>query len=204
MPDVSPVTLVLIAVNVVVSMLGFRATGADRDGFVFIPYRVARGENLRGMWLSHLSHADGNHLMVNMLALWFFGPVVEQHLGPVQLLIVYVASGALATTAIFVLRRRDPRFRALGASGSIAGVLFAAIVLRPEMNLSLMFLPIPIPAPIFAVLYLALSSFFMGRKGSRVCHEAHIGGAVAGTAIAAVLAPHGLAPLMARLVRLVS
>jgi membrane associated rhomboid family serine protease len=202
--DLTPLTLTLIAINVVVSILGFRAAGPDRDRFVFIPYQVARGENLQGMLLSHLSHADGGHLMVNMLGLLFFGPVIERSLGSWSLLFIYVVSGAAATAAIFAIRRNNPRFRALGASGSIAGVLFAAIILRPEMNLSLMFLPIPVPAPLFAVLYIGISSYLAGRPGSRICHEAHIGGALAGAVIAAVMAPHGLAPLLARVGRLVS
>jgi membrane associated rhomboid family serine protease len=202
--DITPVTLVLIAINVVVSMLGFRAEGADRDRFVFIPHRVAKGENIQGLLLSHLSHADAGHLMVNMLGLLFFGPVVERKFGSLPMLFIYVASGAVATAAIFLIRRNNPRFRALGASGSIAGILFAAIVIHPEMNLSLMFLPIPIPAPLFAVGYLVLSSYFAGRPGSRICHEAHIGGALAGAALAAFMAPRGLAPLLARVLRLVS
>jgi membrane associated rhomboid family serine protease len=202
--DITPVTLVLIAINVVVSMLGFRATGADRDRFVFIPNRVANGENIQGMLLSHLSHADAGHLMVNMLGLLFFGPVVERTFGSLPFLFIYVASGAAATAAIFLIRRNNPRFRALGASGSIAGVLFAAIVIRPDMNLSLMFLPIPVPAPLFAVLYIGISSYFAGRPGSRICHEAHIGGALAGATLAALMAPRGLAPLVARVLRLVS
>src|SRR5438552_1985673 len=122
-------------------MFGFRASGPKRDRFVFIPYRFARGENVQGMLLSHLSHADGNHLMVNMLALLMFGPVIERHLGAMSLLVVYVAAGAIATAATFLARKHDPRFRSLGASGSTAGVLFAAIVLRPRMQLSLLFLP---------------------------------------------------------------
>lgn len=197
-------TFALIALNVVVSLVGFNATGAKRDQFVFIPYRFARGQNIVGMLLSHLSHADAGHLIVNMIGLYYFGPVVERRLGSAAFLLIYVLSGVVATTAIFLIRRHDPRFRALGASGSTAGVLFAAIVLQPTMSLFLMFLPVPIPGPIFAVLYIALSSFFMGRQGARVCHEAHVGGALAGLLIAGLLAPHGFAPLIRQISHLLS
>lgn len=194
----------VIALNVVVSLLRFVASGTTRERFVFVPYRFARGENTEGMLLSHLSHADVSHLLVNMLGLYYFGPVVEHSLGSARFLLVYVLSGALATTAIYLIRKNEPRFRVLGASGSIAGVLFAAIVLRPQMSLSLMFLPIPVPAPVFAVLYIVLSSYFVRQQGSGVCHEAHVGGALTGFALAALLAPHGLAPLIARIARLMS
>jgi membrane associated rhomboid family serine protease len=196
--------LVLIAANVVVSMFAFQASGEDRERFVFIPNRFARGDNVQGMLLSHLSHADMNHLLVNMLALYMFGPILERGLGASSLLIVYLASGAIATAATFVLRKSDPRFRSLGASGSTAGVLFAAIVLRPQMRLSLLFLPVLVPAPLFAILYVVLSSYFMGRKGARVCHEAHVGGALAGLVIGALLSPHGFAPLLERIRQMLS
>lgn len=195
----TPVTYALIALNVIVSVFGFMAQGEQRDGFVFIPSRFARGQNVQGMFLSHFSHADAGHLAMNMIALWGFAPILELSLGPASLLLVYVAAGVVATTSIFLLRRKDRRFRALGASGSVAGVLFAAIVLRPQMRLSLMLLPIPVPAPIFAVLYIVLSSWFMGRQGSRICHEAHVGGALAGLIIGGMLAPHGFAPLLYRI-----
>jgi membrane associated rhomboid family serine protease len=110
----------------------------------------------------------------------------------------------VATASILAIRSNNPSFRALGASGSIAGVLFTAIVLRPEMDLFLMFLPIPIPAPVFAVLYIALSTYLMGRQGSRVCHEAHVGGAIAGVVLGALLAPRGLSPLIERVLGLIS
>lgn len=198
------VTLLLIAVNVIVSLMGFReADGPRRDDFVFIPSRVARGQNVKGMLLSHFSHADAGHLLVNMLGLYFFGPVLERGLGSVQLLLIYVIAAAAADAAIFTIRRNDRTFRVLGASGSIAGVLFAAIVLNPYMNVGLLFIPIPIPGPIFAVLYLLLSTYFMGQHGSRVCHEAHIGGAVAGALLGALLAPHGLTPLIQRITHLI-
>jgi membrane associated rhomboid family serine protease len=204
MPLPPPVTLLLIALNVGVSMLAFsQASGPNRHRFVFIPYRVARGEDLPGLFLSHLSHADGGHLLVNMLGLYFFGPVLEHGLGAAPLLLTYVAAAAVASIAVFVLRRSDPRFRVLGASGSVSGVLFGAIVLAPGMDLFLLFLPIPIPAPIFAVLYVVLSSYFMGRTGSRICHEAHVGGAVAGLALAGLLAPQGFEPLVRRVLELV-
>jgi membrane associated rhomboid family serine protease len=205
MPLPPPTTLLILVANVAVSLLAFSRTGAlGRDAFVFVPYQVARGRNLRGFALSHLSHADGGHLLVNMLGLYFFGPVLERGLGPHALALVYVLSGLLASAAVFVIRHKDPRFRVLGASGSVAGVLFAAIVLRPDMDLYLMFVPIPVPAPLFAVLYVVLSSYFMGRTGSRVCHEAHVGGAVTGMLLAGVMSPFGFSRLLARVGDLLS
>lgn len=64
----------VIAVNVAVSLWAFRTVQHDSSGradrFLFVPYRVARGENGIGMLLAHFAHASAAHLVVNMLALY--------------------------------------------------------------------------------------------------------------------------------------
>jgi membrane associated rhomboid family serine protease len=195
------ITYALIALNVAVSLWGFSVL-KQRTGnfkrFVFAPFEAARGRNLIGILLSHFSHADWWHLIVNMLTLFFFAPVVEGHLG-IHLLTVYAASGLAATLLIFLLRRNNPDYRVLGASGCVTGVLFAAIVLVPDMRISLMILPFfPIPAPVFALLYVAYTSFLLDKGVGNVSHEAHIGGAVAGFVVAGLLSPYHFAPLLER------
>jgi len=188
----------LIALNVAVSMIAFsmmtKPAGAER--FFFSPSDVAEGRNYLGMVLSHFSHADGAHLLFNMVTLYYFGPVVEAYLGTVPMLLIYIAAGIASTVFVYYLHRKNPRYRALGASDSISGVLFAAIVLAPEMTLFLMIVPIPIPAPIFAVGYLLLSMFWMRRGGGNISHEAHLAGAFAGLILAGLLSPDGFRPLI--------
>lgn len=192
------VTIVLIGLNVVVSLLAFPALrSGDRPGrFLFEPARVAAGENVRGMLLSHFAHADLAHLFFNMLALFFFAPVVEHFLGPGGVLSVYVVSGVAATALTFIAHRRDRGYRALGASGSVSGIIFASIVLYPGMSLYLFLLPIPIPGPVFAVGYIAYSVIMARRQFGNIGHEAHIGGALAGLLIAGIVSPEGFAPLL--------
>jgi len=137
-----------------------------------------------------------------MISLYFFAPVVEYILGPVGLLIVYIVSGICASIFVFYFHRRNPAYRALGASGSISGVIFAAIVLQPSMSLYMFFIPIPIPGPIFAVGYIFLSTYLMRRGGGGVSHEAHIGGAVAGFLLAGLLYPAGFRPLLNRIAQM--
>ena len=136
-----------------------------------------------------------------MLTLWIFGQVVESLLG-IHMLTVYVASGLAATVLIFLLRRNNPDYRVLGASGSVTGILFAAIVLKPDMSIFFLIVPIPIPAPIFAVIYIAYSSFLLDKEVGNVAHEAHIGGALTGFLLAGFLSPYHFAPLLERIQRL--
>lgn len=191
------ITYALMAACVVVSLIGFLLLRSERHGahVLFIPSETAKGRNWLGTLLSHFAHADFGHLAVNMLALYFFGPRVEGALGPWMFLALYAASGLAGTLVFFLLHRKDRRRSALGASGCIAGVVFATVVVAPTTTMVFLFLPFPIPAPIFALLYLVASSLMM-RRGDHVAHEAHIGGAVAGFALAGLLFEPGFAPFL--------
>ena len=197
------VTYALLGVNVLISLYAFSQYTDRRptERFLFIPSEVAEGRNLGGMFLSQFSHGDLPHLLFNMITLYFFGPVVEQILGPMDLVLIYAVAGAAATLATFVIHKREPMYRALGASGAISGVLFAAIVLFPEMSLYFM-VPIPIPAPIFAIGYVVISIIAARRRRGNVGHEAHIGGALAGLVLAGVLSSYGFGPLIERMGRM--
>jgi membrane associated rhomboid family serine protease len=196
-------TYILIGLNVAVSLWAFsvmRKRGDFRK-FLFIPAEAAKGRNLEGALLSNFSHADLWHLIFNMLSLFYFGPVVENYLGK-YMLAVYALSGIAALLLVFILRRGNPLYRVLGASGSITGILFAAIVLKPDMSVYFMVLPIPIPAPLFAGIYILYSTFLLDRDVGNISHEAHIGGALTGFIMAGLLSPYGFGPLMERIHRL--
>jgi membrane associated rhomboid family serine protease len=156
------------------------------------------------MILSHFAHADSGHLLFNMLTLYFFGPVVEVTLGALNMLLIYVSAGIVATLFVYYLHRLDPGYRALGASDSVTGIIFAAIVLLPEMDVYFFFVSVPIPAPLFAVGYVVLSTYLMRRGGGYISHEAHLAGAISGLLLAGLLAPGGFDPLLRRIQNLLS
>jgi membrane associated rhomboid family serine protease len=192
------ITILLILVNVVISMTAFSAfrRRMNPERYLFIPAEIAEGRNRQGMVLSSFAHADLGHLFFNMLTLYFFAPVVEQILGSLSLLAIYILSGAAASLLTYLVHKHDPRYRALGASGSVSGVIFASIVVYPQMSLYLFFIPVPIPGPIFAVGYIAVSIYLAKRQFGNIGHEAHIGGALAGLLLGGLLAPLGFAPLV--------
>jgi membrane associated rhomboid family serine protease len=194
-------TYLLIGINVLVSLIAFSRMNsvAGAGMFFFSPNEVSKGTNYQGMILSHFAHADGAHLLFNMLTLYSFGPVVEQGLGPLYMLLIYVTAGFLSTLFVYYLHRADPRYRALGASDSVSGIIFAAIVLLPGMSIYFYFIPVPIPAPLFAVGYILISTFLMRRGGGHISHEAHIAGAISGLLLAGLLAPEGFGPLIERI-----
>lgn len=196
-----PVVLVaVVAVNVVVSLLGFRALRAERPGaerFLFVPYQVARGENGAGMLAAHFAHASVLHLAFNMIALYSFATPVLDAVGPVRFLLIYAVAGLGSDLVVFALRRDDPTYRCLGASGSVFGIVMAAIVIDPTTSVVLFFVPVPIPGPIFMLGYALIAVVLIAQKRrGRISHEGHLGGAIAGLALGGVLAPRGLDPLL--------
>lgn len=197
------ITYGLVLLNVLISLWAFSALkkNGDMRRFVFAPFEFVRGRSRMGLLLSHFAHADLWHLFFNMMTLFIFGPVVERMLG-LHMLTIYIGSGLAATLLVFILRRNNPVYRVLGASGSITGVLFAAIVINPEMSVFFLIVPVPIPAPIFAALYIAYSTFLLDREIGNVSHEAHIGGSITGFILAGLLSPHHFGPLVERIQRL--
>src|SRR5262249_23692042 len=194
-------TNLLIGINVLVSLIGFsKMNSVTGDSmFFFSPSEVSAGRNYLGMVLSHFAHADATHLLFNMLTLYFFGPVVEMGLGALSMLLIYVSAGIFSTLFVYYRHRADPNYRALVASDSVTGIIFAAIVLVPQMSVFFLFIPVPIPAPLFAVAYIVISTYLIRREGGRISHEAHVAGAISGLLLAGLLAPGGFGPLLDRI-----
>ena len=100
-----------------------------------------------------------------------------------RLLTLYI--GSVLGGGLFALRyhRNTPHYSAVGASGGVVGVLFAAIVLFPQMRLALLFFPVPIPGYIFALVYLGYTLYGMRKQNDQIGHTAHLGGALTGVAL---------------------
>jgi len=195
------VLLVIVAVNVVVSLFGFRALrpgdGGRSDAFLFVPNEVARGENGVGMLLAHFSHASFMHLAFNMIALYSFAGTVLSFVGPADFLLIYVVAGLGSDLVVFAVHNADPTYRCLGASGSVFGIMMAAVVLDPTISIAFFFVPVPIPGPVFMLGYAVISVFLIKRsRRGGISHEGHLGGAIVALALTGLLAPQGLTPLL--------
>ena len=140
------------------------------------------------MLSSGFLHADMMHLIFNMLTLWFFAPVVINHLGSFSFILVYFGSLIFGSLLTMVFHKNDYGYRAVGASGAVTGVLYSAILLQPDMMLGIFFI-IPMPAYLFGILYLLYSIYGIKAKNDNIGHTAHFGGAVGGYLITLVKEP---------------
>lgn len=186
MGDLSLVTIIIIAINVLVSFKGFNDVG------FFEKYKFNSGEIKKGakyqIITSGFLHVDTSHLFVNMLTLYFFANVVLTGLGPVGFVIVYLASLILGNLLSYFFHKDESSYSAVGASGAVMGILYSAILLQPNMMLGLFFI-IPIPAYVFGIGYLLYTIYGMKRKLGNIGHDAHFGGAVGGYVLTLILAP---------------
>lgn len=173
--------IALIVIIVANALISFKAFD---DQFFFRKYEfhigsIRAGEHLR-MFTSAFLHVDIAHLAFNMLTLYFFAPVVITFLGTPSFLIIYLGSLICGNLLTLQFHKDEYHYRAVGASGAVTGILYAAILLNPDMNLFLFFIPIPIPAYIFGIGYLLYSIYGMKSRNDNIGHTAHFGGAIGG------------------------
>ena len=153
------------------------------------PYEVSRGRRRWTVVTSAFVHADFAHLLFNSMTLWFFGPGLERIIGSPRFGLLYAIGLLVSPWRSLMKHRDDPDYATLGASGAISAVLFASIVYRPLDRISFLLLPVPIPAPLFAVGYLAYTWWSARQQRDRINHDAHLGGALAGLAFVALTDP---------------
>jgi membrane associated rhomboid family serine protease len=182
-------TLVLIAATCLVSYLAWKDRG-QLDKLMLWPPAVARGE-----WYRLLSygfvHADGAHLLFNMVTLYFFGGLVEalfaEKLGPIGYVLFYLGAIVASILPTYTRHRDDPSYRSLGASGAVSAVLFTFILVQPWSLIFVFF--VPVPAIVYAVLYVCYSIWMDRRGQDNVNHSAHLWGAAYGVAVSLVIEP---------------
>ena len=182
------VVLVLIAANALVSFKGF----SDRlfiERYKFQVGPILKGDQLR-MLTSGFLHVDQAHLFFNMFGLYIFADSVITEVGVLKFIIIYFGSLIAGNTLSLSFHKREPYYSAVGASGAVMGIVYAAIMLNPSMRLSFIFFPImSFPGYVFGVGYFLYSIYGMKKQLGNVGHSAHLGGAIGGFVLTLALFP---------------
>lgn len=203
------VTLALIAANVLMWMMTSLASDdvveAAVIGFGYIPSTVFDIAERPDEWvlvpddLTYLTysflHGDIWHLGGNMLFLWVFGDNVEDALGHFRFLVFYLAC---AVAGAFAHGLADPGSQAplIGASGAIAGVVTAYLILHPRVKiwvLALGRLPLRLPAWIVLAFWILFQiAMMLLAEDGEISWAAHVGGIVAGAILVVLLRRRGV------------
>jgi membrane associated rhomboid family serine protease len=182
------ITLILVIITALVSIGGFNNQKII-DDLIFYPPAVSRQNQFYRFFSCGLIHADWGHLIFNMLALYLFGKEVEEAFvnlfdnpGRYIYLFMYVSALMISILPTYFKNKDNYQYRSLGASGAVSAVIFAGLMLAPETEVYIFFIPIPIPGFIFAPLYLIISAFLDKKGKDSINHSAHIWGALYGLA----------------------
>ena len=207
------VTYALIAINVVVWLIELSLGERFINGYSTVPLEITSGRDIVGtetiqaggqsipiqlypgptpiyltLFSSMFMHASWTHIIGNMLYLWIFGDNIEDRIGSSKFLIFYLLCG-LAASAAHIVFGPESVIPSLGASGAIAGVLGAYLVLFPKRSVRVLMARQIVTMPAFIVLgmWIVLQVFsqisVVGGEGGGVAYMAHIGGFIAGLAL---------------------
>lgn len=185
------VGVIIIGITALISFKGFY-DDAFFDAYSFQIERIKSGSLVR-MFSSGFLHVNTSHLLFNMITLYFFVEIVVYALGTISFLGLYFGSMLTGNLFGYAFHYKNLNYTAVGASGAVTGVLFSALLLYPEIDLYLFFIPIPIPGYIFGIGYILYTLYGMKKQNDNIGHTAHFGGAVGGIIITLLLAPNVLA-----------
>src|SRR5437870_6356807 len=176
-------TWLVIGLTSLISWLGFRSRAVE-EKYIFDPQAILAWKEYYRLVTSAFLHANGWHLLWNMVSLYFFGPALETVYGAQQFLLIYFGS-VIGGDLLSLYVHRHHEYRAYGASGGVCGIIFASILINPGGALSLFYFPIWIPNWLYAIGFL-LASFYGMQEHNRagIGHGAYLGGAIVGCGIA--------------------
>jgi membrane associated rhomboid family serine protease len=190
------VTYVLILLNVLFFFVELNGGDPFIQQWSVVPRRLLANPagDFPTVFTSMFMHAGWVHLLGNMLYLWIFGDNVEDNFGHVKFLVFYLLCGVAATFAQ-VMMSANSTVPNLGASGAIAGVLGAYILLFPKGQVSVLMGRGVIPVPALVVIGFWIVLQLVSGVGSisntaetgGVAYMAHIGGFFAGLILTFVL-----------------
>ncbi|MDX5438764.1 MAG: rhomboid family intramembrane serine protease [Pontibacter sp.] len=189
------VTIILIIITVGISLYAWQNQDLMHK-WIFQPYAVQRDNSWYRFITSGFLHADFTHLFFNMFTFYFFGSNVEYTFtavfGPTTgilfFLMIYLGAIVVSDIPTYIKHRNDPPYRALGASGGVAAIVFSSILFYPTQDIYL-FAALPIPGFILGVLYLVYSYYSSKKMGDNINHDAHFYGAVYGFVLSLLLVP---------------
>ena len=181
------VTATLIIINVVVYLVDYLLLAGERNGQIAESLRVTVGSLTRPeLWWRFLTYGfvhaqQPEHIVVNMLVLWFFGRPVEERYGAkefLRLYLVLLVFSSLVWAAVGKFIEGAPESASVvGASGAVTGIVILFVVSYPQARV-LLFFVLPMPAWVLGVLFVAWNIWgAMAESTSHVAYTVHLSGA---------------------------
>lgn len=190
-----PITIILVAATVLVSWMAFNNQKL-LDRLILWPPAIDRQRQYDRLLTHGFIHADFQHLLFNMITLFFFGRAVEpmfvERIGALGFLGFYLSAIVVAILPSYMQHMHDARYRSLGASGAVSAVMFSFILFAPWSKIYFFPFPFGIPAVLYAVFYVGYTIWMERRGGDNINHSAHLVGGAYGVAFTLVAIPESL------------
>lgn len=183
------ITIITIIATAIISIVAFSRPEL-MNKYQLNAYNVYHNKQWYRLISHGFFHADWTHLIFNMITLFFFGGNVESALGVFAYILLYFGGIIVASLTSLFKHKNDYWYNSIGASGGVSAVLFAYILLAPKASIALLLIPIPIPAFIFGIAYIAYSHYMSRRGSDNINHDAHLLGALYGFSIPILINPN--------------
>jgi membrane associated rhomboid family serine protease len=189
----TPVTITLLFANAAIYLWIRYSDPLIFERFAEWPYQIVHKKRYYQVLTSAFLHVDLMHLFFNCFALYSFGQVLEGLFvrsfgfasGSIYFILIYFISLLTGSLFTVLFHHNNPSYVAVGASGAVSGIVFSYIIFYPTSTIGFFFMPMP--AYIFAFIYVAASVYGMKKKLGNIGHEAHLGGAIGGVIATLIL-----------------
>ncbi|OHD25827.1 MAG: rhomboid family intramembrane serine protease [Spirochaetes bacterium GWD1_27_9] len=188
----SPFALIIFVITIIISLYALFFDNRLLNSFILRPYYLFREKKYYTLITSGFIHADLNHLIFNMLTFFFFAFYLENYIGHWQFVILYFVSMIVSDLPSVFKNKDNEVYGSLGASGAISAVVFSFILYNPFSKIYIMFIPIGIPAILYAFCYLAYCIYASKKQYNNVNHSAHFWGAISGVVLTIILDPRSI------------
>ncbi len=186
MTEFGIIGLLILIVTFLVSYQGFK-NPAYLDQYAFRIKDIRYGHQYYRLLTSGLLHTGWVHLLLNAMTFYCFSSGVEMMVGFRNYFIIYVASLVGGNLLSLLLHRHEPDYTAVGASGAISGLVFAAIALFPGIEVGM--LGIYLPAWLYGLLYVVFCAYGITTRLGNIGHDAHLGGGLVGLLTVIIMRP---------------
>ena len=187
----SPITLFLTLITVIFSYQGLQ-NKTFFDKYAFNIEGVLKYKEYYRLISSGFLHGSWWHLLFNLYALFSFGETLEAVIGGTNFLFIYFVSLIGGNILSLYIHRFDSQYSAIGASGAVCGIIFASIVIFPNMEIGMFLLPFSLTSWMYGLLFVLISIYGIKSRMSNIGHDAHLGGALLGMLVAIGLYPESL------------
>jgi membrane associated rhomboid family serine protease len=187
-------TIFLILITVIISFTAFNRPGLQAR-LMMTPARIASNREYYRFITSGFIHKDHMHLLLNMFSFYFLGSIVEEafgilfgEAGKIYYVTLYLSAIVVSDLPTYIKQRNNPHYHSLGASGGVAAIVFAFIILQP-MQYICVYIALCMPGFILGGVYIAYSYFQGIRSNDSINQDAHLFGSLYGVLFCMALYP---------------